>query len=487
MRADRRPVPGALPPVRGGIPVPHQRARLPGYPRQAGAEARGRRGTPSRRLTIFNDLVPDSALNAALPALKRAVGVATRVLPIPQPTLLVGPGSSARLGETIGGLGHRRLLIVTDAVISRLGLARPLLDALAAAGAGFVVFDEITPDAPIPLVEKGIALYLREGCDAIVAFGGGSVMDSAKAIGIAAANGKHPRQLVGYFKGWSSPPPIYAVPTTAGTGSEVTVAAVISDPEHHAKLVIADTRIVPRFAALDPCVMTGLPGPITAATGMDALTHAVEAYIGDWGTDFTDRMALSAVSMIYENLPVAYTTGQDLGAREKMALASTFAGLAFTRANVGNVHAIAHQLGGLYHTPHGLANAIVLPGVLRFSALSCTGKLADLAVRAGVGEEGMPQDELAARFLDSVASLNASLGIPSRLDALREEDIPELAKAACWEADTNYPVPRRMSLADCAELLRGILPEGDTRKPAPPRGAAASAERPRKKRAARKA
>ena len=415
---------------------------------------------------MFTDLVTDSALNVGLPALKRAVGIATRVLPIPQPTLMVGPGSSARLGETICGFGHRRLLVVTDAVITRLGLAGPLLGALTAGGTEFVVFDEITPDAPIPLVEKGIALYLREGCDAIVAFGGGSVMDSAKAIGISAANGKHPRQLVGYFKGWSSPPPIYAVPTTAGTGSEVTVAAVISDPESHAKLVIADTRIVPRFAALDPCLMTGLPAPITAATGMDALTHAVEAYIGDWGTDFTDRMALTAVSMIYGNLPVAYANGQDLGAREQMALASTFAGLAFTRANVGNVHAIAHQLGGRYHTPHGLANAIVLPGVLRFSAPSCSRKLADLAVRAGAGENGMPESELAARFLDSVESLNASLGIPARLDLLREPDIPELARAACREADTNYPVPSRMSHAACEQLLRQILPAGAPEPPA---------------------
>ncbi len=408
---------------------------------------------------MLTDLVSEAALNAGLPAVKRAVGLVTRVLPIPQPTLMVGPGSSARLGETIAGLGHRRIFVVTDGVITRLGLATPLLEALTRGGSDFVVFDEITPDAPIPLVEKGIDQYRREKCDAIVAFGGGSVMDSAKAIGISVANNKHPRQLVGYFRGWSGPPPLYAVPTTAGTGSEVTVAAVISDPEHHAKLVIADTRLVPRLAALDPCLMTGLPGPITAATGMDALTHAIEAYIGDWGTDFTDRMALAAVAMIYESLPIAYTNGQDLGAREKMALASTFAGLAFTRANVGNVHAIAHQLGGLYHTPHGLANAIVLPAVLRFSSPSCTRKLADLAVRAGVGESGRPEAELARKFLDSVDSLNASLGIPTRLDALRDEDVPELAKAACWEADTGYPVPRRMTQSACEELLRQLLPE----------------------------
>ena len=229
-----------------------------------------------------------------------------------------------------------------------------------------MVFDDVTPDAPIPVIERGIERYRTAGCDAIVAFGGGSVMDAAKAIGLAAANHKHPRELVGYFSGRHAPPPIYAVPTTAGTGSEVTVAAVISDPEHHRKLVIADTRIVPRMAALDPCLMTGLPPAITAATGMDALTHAVEAYIGHWGTAFSDRMALSAVGMIYKNLPLAFADGQDLAAREKMALASTYAGLAFTRANVGNVHAIAHQLGGLYHTPHGLANAIMLAPVLRF-------------------------------------------------------------------------------------------------------------------------
>jgi alcohol dehydrogenase class IV len=415
---------------------------------------------------MLREFITDTALDFGLPAVKRAVGVVTRVLPIPQPTLMVGPGSSARLGETLSGLGHRKIFVVTDGVITRLGLAKPLLDALTRGGSAFVVFDEITPDAPIPLVEKGIELYRREGCDAIVAFGGGSVMDSAKAIGVSVANNKHPRQLVGYFRGWSAPPPIYAVPTTAGTGSEVTVAAVISDPENHAKLVIADTRLVPRLAALDPCLMTGLPGPITAATGMDALTHAIEAYIGNWGTDFTDRMALAAVAMIYENLPIAYANGHDLGAREKMALASTFAGLAFTRANVGNVHAIAHQLGGLYHTPHGLANAIVLPRVLRFSSPSCAGKLAALAVRAGVGESGQPEAELARKFLDSVESLNATLGIPARLDALREEDIPKLAKAACWEADTNYPVPSRMSQAACEQLLRQILPVPGDPEPA---------------------
>ena len=446
---------------------------------------------------MLSNLIGDRARAVGLPAAKRAAGIVTRLLPIPQPTLMVGPGSSARLGQAVGGFGHRHVLIVTDEVISKLGLLGQLTDALAAGGTAFTVFDEITPDAPIPVIEKGIDVFSREHCDAIVAFGGGSVMDAAKVIGLAAANGRHPRSLVGYFRGLRGPVPIYAVPTTAGTGSEVTVAAVISDPEHEKKLVIADTRLVPKMAALDPLLMTGLPKPVTAATGMDALTHAVEAYIGYWGTGFTDRMALSAVSMIYENLPLAYGDGANLAAREKMALASTYAGLAFTRANVGNVHAIAHQLGGKYHTPHGLANAIMLPQVLRFSAPAITGKLAALAVRAKVGNEGEPEAELAERFLDSVEALAASVGIPRCLDALRERDIPALAEAACWEADTNYPVPRRMTQDDCEAMLRAVLPQDaqavprraapkkapERRKPAPGKSAGA---RPPAKKAARR-
>ncbi|MGZ9031891.1 MAG: iron-containing alcohol dehydrogenase [Burkholderiaceae bacterium] len=400
----------------------------------------------------------DLTRTVGLPMVKKAAGMATRLLPIPQPTLLVGPGASARLGQAIGAFGHRKILVVSDGVIAGLGLMKPCLDALQAGGTAVLVYDEITPDAPIPLIEKGIDLYRRKGCDAILAFGGGSVMDAAKAIGLAAANNKHPRKLVGYFKGLRAPPPLYAVPTTAGTGSEVTVAAVISDPAHERKLVIADTRIVPQMAALDPLLMTGLPPAVTAATGMDALTHAVEAYLSGWSTEFTDRMALAAVAMIFENLPRAYDRGDNLMAREQMALASTYAGMAFTRANVGNVHAIAHQLGGKYHTPHGLANAIMLPHVLRFSASATVGRLATLALRARVGRIGDPREELAGKFLDSVDTLSRTVGIPGTLESLREADIAALANAACHEADVNYPVPRVMLQADCEALLRKVLP-----------------------------
>ncbi len=400
----------------------------------------------------------DVARNVGLSGVMRLAGLATRLLPIPQPTMLVGPGASERLGQAIHDFGHRKILIVTDATIARLGLMLPMTQALTSGGTEFVVFDAISPDAPIDEIEQGVALFNTEGCDAIVAFGGGSVMDAAKVIGLSAANNKHPLRLVGYFKGLRGPAPIYAVPTTAGTGSEVTVAAVVSDPLSQRKLVIADTRIVPKMAALDPCLMTGLPRHITASTGMDALTHAIEAFIGHWGTAFTDRMALTSVSMIYQNLPLAYANGEDLMAREKMALAASYAGQAFTRANVGYVHAIAHQFGGLYHTPHGLANAIMLPHVLRFLSPSITPKLALLALRARLGDASEGSANLANRFLDSIEAMNRKLGIPSELPALRATDIPALARAACREANLNYPVPIYLSQEDCESVIRQVLP-----------------------------
>ena len=419
------------------------------------------------------DFIPASTRAAGLGALMKGAGKLIRFIPIPQPTLLVGPGSSGRLGQAVAGFGHRKLLIVTDAVIAKLGLLKSLTDALSAGGTPYVVFDEITPDAPIPLIERGIAFYREHDCDAIVAFGGGSSMDASKAIAVSIANPrKDLRALAGYFKGLRSPVPIYAVPTTAGTGSEVTVAAVISDPERHSKLVIVDPRMVPKMAALDPSLMTGLPPHITAATGIDALTHAVESFVGQWATPYTDGMALSAVGLIFENLRTACTDGKNLEAREKMSLASTYAGIAFTRANVGYVHAIAHQFGGLYHTPHGLANAIMLPHVLRFSAPAITARLAQLALRAKVGAEDEPEDELAEKFMAAVEQLNRDLDIPTHLAALQEADIPALAAAACHEAHTGYPVPRYLTQEGCEALIRLVLPPAAAVAPAAARPAA---------------
>ncbi len=429
------------------------------------------------------DFIPEATRAAGLGALMKGAGKVTRYIPLPQPTLLVGPGSSTRLGEVVAGFGHRKLLIVTDAMLAKLGLIKGVTDALTEGGAEFVVFDEITPDAPIPLIERGISVYQDNNCDAIIAFGGGSSMDSAKAIAVSVSNpGKSLRSLAGYLKGLRNPAPIYAVPTTAGTGSEVTVAAVVSDPENHSKIVIVEPRMVPRMAALDPSLMVGLPPPITAATGIDALTHAVESFIGNWATPFTDGLALAAVGLIFGNLRTAYTDGRNLVAREKMALASTYAGMAFTRANVGYVHAIAHQFGGRYHTPHGLANAIVLPHVLRYSAPVVVPRLAALAVRARLGTADEDESTLADKFLTGVDDLNRDLGIPLHLGALREADIPDLARAACHEAHTGYPVPRYMTQGQCEELIRQLLPpEGDAAAASASKGAAGGKAAPRKR------
>lgn len=426
------------------------------------------------------NLISNMARSMGLPRLKRAAGVVTRRLPIPQPVLCVGPGSAGRLGRTVGDLGHRKVMLVTNADVVRLGLHQTVLDALTATGTPVVVFDAVTANTPIACVEQGIALFCAQGCDAVVAVGGGSVMGAAKVIALCATNGKHPRKLVGYFKARQAPAPIYAVPTTAGTGSEVTVAAVVSDPAEGGKLMIADTRIVPTLAALDPDLMMALPPAVTAATGMDALTHAIEAHIGGWTTPYTDRMALAAVGMIFKNLPLVCHDGGNRQAREQMALASCFAGLAFTRANVGNVHAISHQLGGKYKTPHGLDNAILLPGVLRFAAAETAPKLAALALRAGMGVLHDGQATLAARFLDGVEALNRSVGIPTHLAALQAADIPALAAAACWEADTQYPVARRMTQDSCEALLHAVLPPQPPSPHAPKPSMLAAGLRPRR-------
>lgn len=404
------------------------------------------------------DVLPESALAAGLGTLMKGAGKVTRLLPIPQPALLVGPGSSARLGQSVAAFGHAKVLIVTDRVIHQLGLLTPLTDALGAGGAAFAVFDEITPDAPIPLIERGIEAYLDAGCDALVAVGGGSAIDAAKAIALSVSNPrKSLRGLAGYYKGLHAPAPVYAVPTTAGTGSEVTVAAVVADPERESKLVIVDTRLVPRMAALDAALMTGLPRSVTASTGIDALTHAVEAFIGRWATPQTDGLALAAVGLIFANLRTVCTEGGNLVARENMSLASTWAGMAFTRANVGYVHAIAHQLGGKYHTPHGLANALMLPHVLRFSAPEVHDRLALLARRAGLGAEGDDDETLSAAFIDGVEALIRDVGLPVTLDALQADDIPDLARAALREAHAGYPVPRYMNQAECELVIAKVL------------------------------
>jgi alcohol dehydrogenase class IV len=357
----------------------------------------------------------------------------------------------------LGQFGYRRVLIVTDAVLMRLGLITPLKETLEAQGMSVAVFDGIEPDPTHTVIAAGGAALKAHRSDAVLAVGGGSSIDAAKVIAAMGTNDKPPGDFAGFFRVWHLPVPLFAIPTTAGTGSEVTVAAVISDPETHSKSPVLDPKIVPMGAALDPVLMRGMPRPITAATGMDALTHAVEAYTNRWGRAETDAYATAAVRMVFQNLPRAYAEGHDLDARQGMALASFYAGLAFTKAYVGYVHAFSHALGGRYGTPHGLGNAIVLPWVLDFIQEAARDRLAELAVVIGAGNAGEAQEALAARFIVRVRELNQLMSIPDKVAELKAADIPSIARAALIEATRDYPVPRVMSVAQAEDLLRKLL------------------------------
>ena len=288
--------------------------------------------------------------------------VASVVIPFPVPALLTGAGSVKNLAENIKARGLKNVLVVTDKVLMKLKVPDGLLESLEQKGIKYTIFDEVQPNPTIENVEEGKKTYTANKCDGIIGFGGGSSIDCAKIIGARVSNPYFSvRRMKGLFKVFLPIPPFFCVPTTAGTGSETTVAAVITDAQTHEKFAINDLKLIPKIAVLDPELMVGLPPHITSTTGMDALTHAVEAYIGLNGSSFTDENAENATKLIFENLEKAYKDGTDLEARNNMALASFYAGSAFTRAYVGYVHAIAHNMGGLYGVPHGLANAIILP------------------------------------------------------------------------------------------------------------------------------
>ncbi len=383
----------------------------------------------------------------------------SRVVPIPRPTTFVGPGAALKLCDSIAQFGLKRVLIVSDAVLVKLGVVEPLRAALAAQGVDVAVHDGITPDPTYDVLQRGCEAARAHRADAILAVGGGSVIDAAKIIDAMVVSGKSPAKLVGMLKVGKPMLPLFAVPTTAGTGSEVTVAAVATDPVKHVKNVVIDPKIVPAAAALDPEITRGMPPHITAATGMDALTHAVESYVNRWPHAETAFHAVSAVRMIFANLPRACADGNDLAAREAMLLASFYAGLAFTKAYVGYVHAFSHKVGGMYGVPHGLGNAILLPHVLDFlkDAPLAEQRLAELAVAIGAGQASEPRAALAQRFVERVRELNRTVGIPDKLAQLKSADVPEVARAAMIEAHRDYPVPKNMSLVEAEALLKSCL------------------------------
>jgi alcohol dehydrogenase class IV len=376
-----------------------------------------------------------------------------KTVPFPKPTLFTGPGSSLELCEAIAQMGIHRILIVTDGMLVKIGLLDGILAALEAHGVRTAIYDGVEPDPSIDQIEAGLKAYRRERCQGVLAVGGGSSIDAAKIIAARATNDKPVSRMEGFFRIFRAIAPLYAVPTTAGTGSEVTIAAVVSDRKAKKKMSVIDPKLVPQMAALDGALMTGLPPAITAATGMDALTHAVEAYLSANALPETDGYALAATTLIAENLPKAVRKGKDLEARQRMAMASYYAALAFTRAGVGYVHAISHQFGARYHTPHGLGNAIVLPYVLEYSKRSCTRRLAKLAEAAGLRRKGDRGPQLADRFIEHIREMNAEFGIPDSLEALETADIPAIAEAALKEAHFTYAVPRYMDQQACERLV----------------------------------
>ncbi|MDT8409120.1 MAG: iron-containing alcohol dehydrogenase [Wenzhouxiangellaceae bacterium] len=378
------------------------------------------------------------------------------LMPAPRPMLFVGADSTRELNRAIARFGARHVFIVTDATLVELGIIEPIVKHLASLDVRTTVFDRVEPDPDFALIDAGAAELESAGCDAVLGVGGGSPMDAAKVIAARVTGNKPAAELTGIMKLKAPPLPIYAIPTTAGSGSEVTIAAVLSDREAQLKKPVVDPKLVPIAAALDPKLMLGLPPGMTAATGMDAMTHAVESYLSRHAAPDTDRLALAAVRMITRHLPRAYADGSDIEAREAMAIAASYAGSAFTRANVGYIHAIAHQFGARYHTPHGLANAIVMPQVLDYTRPSAEKRMADLARAADV--EGQTDAELADGFIQRIRDLNGELGIPDHLADLRRADVPAIAATALKEAHNLYPVPRYMNRRCCEALITRMLP-----------------------------
>ena len=374
-----------------------------------------------------------------------------------EPELLEGEGAVLKLPTFIRNKNIQKVLVVTDKCLMSLHLLDPLFEELKKEEIEYVVFDDVQPNPTIPNIENCKNAYINNNCQGIIAFGGGSPMDCAKAAAARVVKPKQSvRQMRGYLKIHKKLPPFFAVPTTAGTGSETTLAAVVSDPETHEKNAICDTSLRPKYAVLDPTLTIGLPPHITSTTGMDALTHAVESYIGKSNVKSTIKYAEEATILIHQNLEKAYQNGKDLVARSNMLKGSYLAGAAFTRAFVGYVHAIAHNLGGMYGTPHGLANAVILPYVLEWYGSSIYKPLAKLADLIKITNNEMSNEQKAKAFIQEIKRMNKAMNIPEKFDFIKEEDIPILVKRALKEGNPGYPVPKIMNASDMEKVIRSL-------------------------------
>ena len=372
------------------------------------------------------------------------------------PKYIEGPGKVRQMGAFLKEKGINDVLVVTDRGLMKLGLPNAMLESCEKAGVRYTCFSDLGPNPTSVDVENGFALYRQNHCRAVIAFGGGSPMDCAKGI---CAKVAHPRrsvaQLQGLLKVLKPIVPLIAVPTTAGTGSETTVAAVITDAATHRKAAINDPFLIPKYAILDPELTVGLPPHITAATGMDALAHAVEAYTNHtYNTKLENRLAKEAVKLIYDNILAVYEDGKNLEARQNMQRGAFYAGRTFTRGCVGYVHAVGHTLGGLYGVAHGLAMAVLLPHVMKEFGASAHKRLAELADVCGM--EGRNEAEKANAFIDWIEQTNRKMGLPDGFDVIRDEDIPQMIAWAKKEANPLYPVPVVWAEKDFRRLIAAV-------------------------------
>ncbi|HHX79620.1 MAG TPA: iron-containing alcohol dehydrogenase [Acholeplasmataceae bacterium] len=378
-----------------------------------------------------------------------------------KPELLSGSGSLLDLPELILEKGISKVLIVTDQGIMDLGLTKNLESGLKNEGIDYVIYDKTVPNPTVDNVEEAVSIFLENECEAIIGFGGGTAIDCAKGVGARIARpNKSLNKMKGVLKVRKKIPTLIAIPTTAGTGSEGTLAAVITDSKTHDKYAINDVNLIPHIAVHDPLLTLGLPPHLTATTGMDALTHAVEAYIGRSNTKETIEYARKAIKIIFHDLEKAYLDGNDLEARLNMLKASYYAGLAFTRAYVGNVHAIAHTFGGFYNIPHGLANAVILPHVLRYYGKHVERKLVSLADLVGIGTDADSESKKANQFTEAIEKMNERMKIPKKIKVPDLNYLELMIERAYREANPLYPVPKIFTREDFRKLYLKITEIG---------------------------
>lgn len=381
--------------------------------------------------------------------------IALPILPYREPMIL------GTVEEVIPVLRKKHIssvLLVTDKNLRNLGLCDGLLKALDREGIAYSIYDETVQNPTMTNVLEAKNLYLEYDCGAIIGFGGGSPMDCAKCVGATVARPKLPiPKMHGVLKVIKKTPPFFAVPTTSGTGSEVTLTSVITDESNHRKYTINDFSLIPDYAVLDYRMTMDLPYFVTSTTGMDALTHAVEAYIGRSTTKYTRKMAEDAVYLIHKHLLTACDEPHNVEARHAMQLAAYEAGVAFSQSYVGYVHAVSHALSGRYHTPHGLANACLLPYFLEEYGSAIDEKLAKLADIIDICDKRYPDKIRADAFRAWVWSMNETLGIPKKIEGIQLEDIPKIVEYADKEANPLYPVPVLMGRARLAKMVKKVM------------------------------